>query len=409
MNRRFRPSAGSSIALLAACVLGVAGAALFQRPAALGAGGSNAVESIATHDARNTFGPAGQFKSEIHAARIFIVSKGSPDRVIEGFNATNNDKLRIEGFGLTKPEAVKALMHQENRDTILALPGGPSIKLADTSIGSFPDSCFQLELDRAHLAGTFADDFNTFSWYAEGLAPEKDRQGTWRTNYGWQAPGAEGSRSLPGSPKSTPMRPSKGPRLKSLASIPFISRTEPWRYRGEQAPERVLPFIWGRRYVSGMITTKYSFSQLYGVFEMRARLPGGRGFWPAFWLLPSDNTWPPELDVFEVLGHETTKLYTAAHSKASGEHTATGGDMLVPDLSADFHRYAVEWQKDEIRWYFDGVEIERTATPADMHKPMYLLANLAVGAGWPGQPDSSTKFPGIYAIDWIRAYRRVEE
>ena len=142
---------------------------------------------------------------------------------------------------------------------------------------------------------------------------------------------------------------------------------------------------------------------------MRARLPKGRGFWPAFWLLPADSTWPPELDVFEVLGHETTKLYTAAHSKAGGEHTATGGDMPVPDLSAEFHQYAVEWRKDEVRWYFDGVEIERTATPADMHKPMYLLANLAIGAGWPGQPDSTTQFPGVYAIDWIRAYRRTTE
>ncbi len=409
MNKPLRLPAGLSIALLGACVLGVAGAALFLRPAAVGAGGSNTVEVIAAHDARNTFGPAGEFKSEIRPARIFVLKKGAPGGVIEGFNAANNDKLRIEGFGLTKPEAVKALMRQENRDTILALPGGPSIRLTDTSIGSIPDASLQLELDRTSLAETFADDFNSFSWYAEGLAPEKDRQGIWRTNYGWQAPGEVGSRSQMGESEIYADAAFKGTAPEVLGLNPFHLANGTLEIWGERAPERVLPFIWGRRYVSGLITSKYSFSQLYGVFEMSARLPKGRGFWPAFWLLPADSTWPPELDVFEVLGHETTKLYTAAHSKAAGEHTATGGDMLVPDLSADFHRYAVEWQKDEIRWYIDGVEIERTETPADMHKPMYLLANLAIGAGWPGQPDSSTQFPGIFAIDWIRAYRRAAE
>ncbi len=405
MIRRAKPLSRSLIALFIACILGVAGVALFQRPAASGSAG--AVASVASRDARNTFGPAGEFKSEGRPARIFIVKNGDPGGAIEGFNAANNDKLRIEGFGLTKPEAVKALMHQENRDTILALPGGPSIKLLNTSIESLPDANFQLELDRVGLVETFADDFNSFSWYAEGLAPEKDRQGTWRTNYGWQAPGAEGSRSLPGESEIYADAAFKGTSPVVLGLNPFHLANGTLEIWGERAEERVLPFIWGRRYVSGMITTKYSFYQLYGVFEMRARLPKGRGFWPAFWLLPRDSTWPPELDVFEVLGHETTKLYTAAHSKAGGVHTATGGDMPVPDLSADFHRYAVEWQKDEVRWYFDGVEIERAGTPADMQKPMYMLANLAVGGGWPGQPDSTTQFPGVYAIDWIRAYRRV--
>jgi hypothetical protein len=409
MSNRRQSSSGSSIALLTACILGVAGAVLFLRQGAKGADAVRAVESIAAREARNTFGPAGEFKQEGRPVRIFIIKKGDAGGVIEGFNAANNDKLRIEGFGLTRPETVKALMHREGRDTILMLPGGTSIRLAEVSIDSFPDASFQLELDRTGLVETFADDFNSFSWYAEGLAPEKDRQGTWRTNYGWQKPDAEGSRSLAGESEIYADAAFKGTSPDVLGLNPFHLVKGTLEIWGEPAPERVLPFIWGRRYVSGIITTKYSFSQLYGVFEIRARLPKGRGFWPAFWLMPADSTWPPELDVFEVLGHETTKLYTAAHSKAGGEHTATGGDMPVPDLSAEFHQYAVEWQKDEVRWYFDGVEIERTATPADMQKPMYLLANLAVGAGWPGQPDSSTQFPGVYAIDWIRAYRRAME
>ena len=175
----------------------------------------------------------------------------------------------------------------------------------------------------------------------------------------------------------------------------------------DRAPEQALPYIWGRKYVSGIITSKFSFYQRYGVFEIRARLPAGRGFWPAFWLLPVDGSWPPEIDVFEVLGHETARIYASAHSKASNEHTAAGVDVPAMDLSKDFHRYAVEWQKEQIRWYLDGVEIGRTSTPPDMDKPMYLLANLTIG-GWHGEPDSSTHFPGIYAIDYIRAYRRAQ-
>ncbi len=396
------------MAVLIACILGVAGVALFQRPAASGGGGGSAgtVASVASREVRNTFGTAGEFKSESRPARIFIVKNGGPGGVIEGFNAANNDKLRIEGFGLTKPEAVKALMHQEDRDTILALPGGPSIKLLDTSIESLPDANFQLELDRAGLAETFADDFNRFSWYAEGLAPEKDRQGIWRTNYGFGSPASEGSRSMPGQSQVYADRAFRGTSTAPLGLDPFHLGNGILEIHADPAPAEALPYIWGRKYVSGVITSKFSFSQLYGVFEIRARLPKGRGFWPAFWLLPTDGSWPPELDVFEVLGHDTAKLNNAAHSKATGQHTSAGAEIPGPDLSEAFHLYTAEWRKDEIRWYLDGVEVSRTKTPADMQKPMYLLANLGVGGGWPGEPDSSTQFPGIFAIDYIRVYRR---
>ena len=364
------------------------------------------VKSITGQDVHNTFTSDG-IKREAHPARVFIIKRGDPGGVIEGFKVAGGDTLRIDGFGLTKAEAVKALMHQRDRDTVLALPDGPVIELLDTQLDSLRENNFQLELDRSNLAETFADDFNSFSWYAEGLSPRKDRHGTWRTHYGWQGPEGEGSRSLPGELQVYADPAFKGTGSEPFGVNPFHITEGVLEIWAEPASERVAPLIWGRRYTSGLITTKYSFSQLYGVFEIRARVPKGRGFWPGFWLLPSDSSWPPEIDALEVLGDETTKLYVSAHSKAEGEHAASGGEVPVPDLSSDFHRYTVEWQKDFIRWYLDGVEIERTATPADMHKPMYLLANLAVG-GWHGAPDSSTRFPGIYAIDYIRGYRRAQ-
>jgi beta-glucanase (GH16 family) len=158
-------------------------------------------------------------------------------------------------------------------------------------------------------------------------------------------------------------------------------------------------------YMSGMINSEQSFSQQYGYFEMRAQLPEGQGFWPAFWMLPIDGDWPPELDVMEVLGNDTTKLFNTVHTNAGASKTMTGDSMIVADMSAGFHTFGADWQKDTITFYFNGEEVWKTATPDDMHVPMYLLANLAVGGYWPGNPDASTSFPSSLQIDYIRAYQ----
>jgi glycosyl hydrolase family 16 len=81
-------------------------------------------------------------------------------------------------------------------------------------------------------------------------------------------------------------------------------------------------------------------------------------------------------------------------------------NIRVPDTSADFHTYAVDWQKDEIRWYFDGFEIARAPAPADMHKLVYIRAGLPIGGHWVGRSDQSTHFPTVFTIDWIRGARR---
>jgi beta-glucanase (GH16 family) len=161
----------------------------------------------------------------------------------------------------------------------------------------------------------------------------------------------------------------------------------------------------GQLYTSGLITTFRSFHQLYGYFEMRAQFPYGRGFWPAFWLLPLDSSWPPEIDVVEILGHEPTKLYTTIHWRGpDSKPTSTGFGTIGPDTSKDFHTYGVLWTPTDIVWYFDGRLVAHTITPDDMRKPMWMLINLAVGGEWPGEPDSSTKFPGDMRINYVKAY-----
>ena len=160
-----------------------------------------------------------------------------------------------------------------------------------------------------------------------------------------------------------------------------------------------------RDYLSGAITT-FPFAQLYGVFAMSAKIPTGHGLWPAFWLLPADKSWPPELDIMEVIGREPTILYTTTHtktSKANGHGTKTG-----VDLGAAFHEYAVDWGPEEIKWYFDRKLVFSQPTPLELKTPCYVLANLAVGkpSSWGGAPDAVTQFPATMQIAYIRVWQR---
>lgn len=164
----------------------------------------------------------------------------------------------------------------------------------------------------------------------------------------------------------------------------------------------------GLPYNSGVITTYKSFSQLYGYFEMRARLPAGPGLWPAFWLLPSNLSWPPELDIVEMLGKDPGTLYFSTHTKVSGHDSGHTIPVKVGDVSTSFHTYGVDWEPDTITWYFDGRAVAHQPTPPDMHKPMFILVNLGIGkeGSWPGAPDERTPFPVHMLVKWIRAYSR---
>lgn len=161
----------------------------------------------------------------------------------------------------------------------------------------------------------------------------------------------------------------------------------------------------GLSYASGLLTTARSFSFTYGYVEIRARVPRGQGLWSAFWLAPTDETWPPELDVMEVLGHDTHTNVATAHTRhLLGYATQTQIKIPTPDLSDEFHTFALKWTAETIVWCFDGRPVASLKTPSDMHKPMYMIVNLAVGGSWPGSPDASTQFPADLRIDSIRAF-----
>jgi hypothetical protein len=177
--------------------------------------------------------------------------------------------------------------------------------------------------------------------------------------------------------------------------------------RTPAAMRPLIPESFAHDYISGAISS-YPFSQTYGYFEMRGRVPAGRGLWPAFWLLPVDMSWPPEIDVMEVLGQEPTRIFTTVHSRKFSTGTQIGFGTKTVDLSADDHLFGVDWGPERIRFYVDRKLVFTQPTPEDCHKPFYIIANLAVGGptSWPHAPDASTPFPAHFRIASIQAWRR---
>ena len=170
------------------------------------------------------------------------------------------------------------------------------------------------------------------------------------------------------------------------------------------------------KYTSGMISTgptsadskNTRFAFKYGYMEMRAKVPSGQGMWPAFWTLPTNLQWPPEIDVFEILGNTPNIIHMHYHYPNGDDGGADDGKTWQgPNFSDDWHTYAVDWEPDAITWYVDGVP-RRTYTDTSniTSNKMYLIANLAVGGDWPGNPGASTHFPASYQIDYIRVWQK---
>lgn len=176
-----------------------------------------------------------------------------------------------------------------------------------------------------------------------------------------------------------------------------------------------------RDYTSARLKTQGKFSQRYGRFEARIKMPQGKGIWPAFWMLGEDIDkvkWPAcgEIDIVENLGSEPSIAHGTIHGPGySGDH-GIGAPFTLPEnerFSDDFHIFAVEWEPQEIRFYVDE-NLYTTRRPSDLppgtkwvyDHPFYILLNLAVGGAWPGNPDTTTQFPQKMLVDYVRVYRR---
>jgi beta-glucanase (GH16 family) len=233
-------------------------------------------------------------------------------------------------------------------------------------------------MNTATLTSTFDDEINSFSSSPTGAT------GTWQTTVG------NNNRTLGSNGEEEYYSDS------SVGVNPFSIQNGVLDITASPGSNPL-----GLPYNSGAINTQHSFSQLYGYFEIDAELPTGQGLWPAFWMLPESGAWPPELDAFEVLGNDPTTLYFSTHSSVQ----ATQGTTLnVANVSSGFNLYGVMWGPQTVDLYINNVEVASMPTPADMNVPMYMLANLAVGGYWPGDPNSTTPFPATMQINYIRAY-----
>jgi beta-glucanase (GH16 family) len=175
-------------------------------------------------------------------------------------------------------------------------------------------------------------------------------------------------------------------------------------------------------YTSARLKTQGLFSQAYGRFEARIKLPAGQGLWPAFWML-GDNFgsagWPKcgEIDIMENVGKEPGVNHGSLHAPSS---TATTSDLTATitlpagqKLSDDFHVYAIDWEPDAIRFYLDAnlyatfsaAQWPRGGTWVFDHR-FFLILNVAVGGDWPGSPDDTTEFPQTMLVDYVRVYKR---
>ena len=178
----------------------------------------------------------------------------------------------------------------------------------------------------------------------------------------------------------------------------------------------------GRDYTSARLVSKGKGDFLYGRFEIRAKLPPGRGTWPAIWMLPTDwayGGWPHsgEIDIMEHVGFDPDRVHVSVHTGAYHHTIGTQktSTKMVAGATTAFHRYRVDWTPYAVRGYIDDVQMyefvnEGTGPAAwPFDRRFHLLLNIAVGGNWGGQKGvDDTVFPARMEVDYVRVYRMVD-
>ena len=175
-----------------------------------------------------------------------------------------------------------------------------------------------------------------------------------------------------------------------------------------------LPDWGGQRYSSARLITKNIASWTHGFIEVRAKLPCGRGTWPAIWMLGlEDQNWPlsGEIDIMEQVGSNPTRILGTLHTQNNHAGNANGGETQVPTACTAFHDYQLTWTPGEIRIGVDGNEYFRAVDPGvgvagwPFEAPHYLLLNIAIGGVLGGAVDDSI-FPVTMEVEHVRVYQR---
>lgn len=174
------------------------------------------------------------------------------------------------------------------------------------------------------------------------------------------------------------------------------------------------------QYTSARLRTKDKGDWLYGKFEVKARLPKGRGMWPAIWMLPTDwayGDWPEsgEIDIMENVGFMPDSVFSTVHTRSFNHviHTQRSKGLFFTDLYTSFHVYAMEWGKDKITFsvdnkpffHFDNSGKGFAEWPFD--KRFHLLMNIAVGGDWGGARGVDEHITASsMEVDYVRVYQK---
>jgi beta-glucanase (GH16 family) len=179
----------------------------------------------------------------------------------------------------------------------------------------------------------------------------------------------------------------------------------------------------GREYTSARLVSKGKGDFLYGSFEIKAKLPSGKGTWPAIWMLPTDwsyGDWPKsgEIDIMEHVGYDQNRVHVTVHTEAynHGINTQRGTNKIINTASSEFHLYRVDWTPYSIKGFIDGEQMFQfinegkgsAVWPFD--KKFHLLLNVAFGGNWGGaQGIDAAVLPQKMEVDYVRVYKMIEK
>tara|TARA_Y100001972_G_scaffold115656_1_gene152629 strand:- start:1781 stop:2599 length:819 start_codon:yes stop_codon:yes gene_type:complete len=172
-------------------------------------------------------------------------------------------------------------------------------------------------------------------------------------------------------------------------------------------------------YTSAKLISRGKGDWKYGRFEFRARIPNGKGTWPALWMMPSmerNIKWPDdgEIDIMEHVGYDPGVVHGAIHTKSYNGMLGTQkvDSLRVETASDEFHVYALEWESDRLVWYIDETrffELRKEVLNEEdwvFDKPFHLIMNLAVGGNWGGRYGvDASAFPQTLEVDYVRVYQ----
>ncbi len=178
----------------------------------------------------------------------------------------------------------------------------------------------------------------------------------------------------------------------------------------------------GRSYTSSRLRSLNKGDWKYGKFELRAKMPLGKGLWPAIWMMPSKEVYGDwaasgEIDIMEYLGHEENKVHGTIHFGGSWPNNVSSGLSYTLDIGnfhEEFHVFSLIWEEERLIWLVDGQPYQTQTSwwssggiyPAPFDQEFHMILNLAVGGDWPGAPDETTEFPQEFIIDYVRVYQK---